>query len=369
MTASEASALSCYQEIGEIDAEHGVTLVQHTISGIVYVKKMLTVYNREVYEYLRDHHVMGTPEILEVVETEGRLIVIEEYISGLTLREILDDGTIFSEEEAVTMIEQLCRILQELHMAKPPILHRDIKPSNILRTSGGRICLLDMNAARRISPGKAQDTQLIGTVGYAAPEQYGFGTSSIQTDIFSTGVLLCELVTGHLPKEGIPEGKIGRIISKCTRIDPADRYTDMAELLSALAAIYSRPGLDLSMTAGNSSGFRYMIPGFRSGSPLHYLIAGSAYLALLWLSLTYTAEGIPSHGPLLWVERIIYLVCGFGILLFTGNYLDIWRTLGLSRIRSILLRLAVVLAIDLFLAGVMVTFMIFAAVVLRPFSL
>ena len=366
MTASDVSALSCYREIGEIDAGHGVTLVQHTISGNVYVKKILTVYNRDVYEYLRDRHVRGTPEVLEVVETEGQLTVIEEYISGLTLREILDHGNVFPEEEAVAMIEQLCRILQELHMARPPILHRDIKPSNIIRTSDGRICLLDMNAARRMSPGKTQDTQLIGTVGYAAPEQYGFGTSNIQTDIYSTGVLLCELVTGHLPKDGIPHGKIGRIINKCTRIDPADRYPDAAGLLSALAATHSRPGLDLSMTAGNSSGFRYMIPGFRSGSPLHYLIGGFAYLALLVLSLTYTAEGIPSHGPVLWAERIIYLVCGFGILLFTGNYLDVWRTLGLTRIRSTFLRLAAVLAIDLFLVGVMVTFMIFAAVAFRP---
>lgn len=367
MTTSEASALSCYREIGAINAEHGVTLVQHTTSGIVYVKKILTIFNVQVYRSLQEHHIKGTPEIMEVIEDAGRLIVIEEYISGQTLRSILDDGRRFSEEEAVSIVRQLCRILLEMHSSEPPILHRDIKPSNIIRTSDGRVCLLDMNAARRISPGKTQDTQLIGTVGYAAPEQYGFGTSSIQTDIYSTGVLLCELVTGHLPKGGLPGGKTGRIIRKCTRIDPADRYTDMAELLNALTALYGRPGLDLSMAAGNSSGFRYMIPGFRSGSPLHYLIAGSAYLALLVLSLTYTAEGIPSHGPFLWVERIIYLVCGFGILLFTGNYLDVWRTLGITRIRSTFLRLVLVLAIDLFLAGVMVTFMIFAAVVLRPF--
>ena len=295
--------------------------------------------------------------------------MIEEYISGRTLREILDHGNVFPEADAVEVTVQLCRILQDLHRAQPPILHRDIKPSNIIRTSDGRICLLDMNAARRMSPGKAQDTQLIGTVGYAAPEQYGFGTSSIQTDIYSTGVLLCELVTGHLPKDGIPHGKIGRIVGKCTRIDPADRYKDMAELLAALAALDSRPrpGLDLSMTAGNSSGFRYMLPGFRSGNPLHYIIGGFAYFALLVLSLTYTAEGLPSGGPVLWTERLIYLVCGFGILLFTGNYLDVWRALHITRIRSTLVRLAAVLAIDVLLAGVMVTFMIFAAMILRPF--
>lgn len=365
MTISEVSALSCYREIGEISADHGVFLVQHTGTGIVYVKKILTVYNAEVYRYLMDHHVKGTPVIFDIQEADGRLIVIEEYISGHTLRDILDRGHLFFESDAVDIVDQLCRILQELHSASPPVLHRDIKPSNIILTADGSIRLLDMNAARRMTPGKAQDTQLIGTVGYAAPEQYGFGTSSIQTDIYSTGVLLCELVTGHLPNAGIPGGKIGRIVRKCTRIDPADRYLDMADLRNAFSALIKRPAVDLSMTAGNSSGFRYTLPGFRSGNPIHYIIAGFAYFALLCLSLTYTAEGFPP-GPVLWTERFIYLICGFCILLFTGNYLDVWRPLRIRRIRNVFVRLAVVLAIDVFLAAVMMTFMIFAAVVLKP---
>ncbi len=196
MNASEAYILSSYKEIAVLNAEHGVTLVQDTTSGIVYVKKILTIYNAEVYLTLKNHPVPGIPEIIEMIEEDDRLIVIEEYIGGQTLRAILDNGNLFPEEEAVRIVEQVCVIVNDLHSADPPIIHRDIKPSNIICTPDGSIRLLDMNAARKVVTGKSEDTQLIGTVGYAAPEQFGFGASTVQTDIYAIGVLLCELMTG-----------------------------------------------------------------------------------------------------------------------------------------------------------------------------
>ena len=114
MITTDAYILSCYREIAVLNSQHGVTLVQHTVSGTVYVKKILETYNADVYEYLYSHHVKGTPEITEIVEQDGRLIVIEEYINGETLRTILDNGNIFTEDTAVTIIEELCRILLEL---------------------------------------------------------------------------------------------------------------------------------------------------------------------------------------------------------------------------------------------------------------
>ena len=86
MITTDAYILSCYREIAVLNSQHGVTLVQHTVSGTVYVKKILETYNADVYEYLYSHHVKGTPEITEIVEQDGRLIVIEEYINGETLR-------------------------------------------------------------------------------------------------------------------------------------------------------------------------------------------------------------------------------------------------------------------------------------------
>lgn len=372
MTTSDACVLSCYREIAVLNAGHGVTLVQHTTTGVVYVKKTLTVYNAEVYRTLRDRHINGIPEIIELIEEDDRLIVIEEYIGGQTLRAILDNGNLFPEEEAVSITEQVCMIIRDLHAADPPIIHRDIKPSNIIRTPDGSIRLLDMNAARKVVTGKSEDTQLIGTVGYAAPEQFGFGASTVQTDLYAIGVLLCELMTGVLPKEKIPRGKTGRIIRKCTRLDPKDRYKSVQDLLDALAACHRySPGaahrFSVYGSTQRSGKWKYMIPGYRTGSPVNILIATSIYAFFLNLVVTLKVEGIPP-GIVLWTERLIYLIFGLGILFFTGNYLNVWDLLKISRIRNPLLRLIVVLLIDALLAVAMVFVMILTAVAMGAYK-
>ena len=372
MNASEAYILSSYKEIAVLNAEHGVTLVQDTTSGIVYVKKILTIYNAEVYRTLKNHPVPGIPEIIEMIEEDDRLIVIEEYIGGQTLRAILDNGNLFPEEEAVRIVEQVCVIVNDLHSADPPIIHRDIKPSNIICTPDGSIRLLDMNAARKVVTGKSEDTQLIGTVGYAAPEQFGFGASTVQTDIYAIGVLLCELMTGVLPKERIPRGRIGRIIRKCTRLDPKDRYKSVRDLLDALAAghgystgvTYSSPGRSYS---GIKRKWKYMIPGYRTGSPVNILIATSVYAFFLSVVINLQVKDIPP-GIVLWAVRLVFLIFGLGILFFTGNYLNIWDRLRISRIRNPLIRLFVVLLIDAVLVVAMVFAMVLTAVAMGVYK-
>lgn len=362
MTTSDACILSCYKEIGVLNPKHGITLVQHITTGTVYVKKTLEIYNADVYEYLQQHHVKGTPEIVEIVEQDGRLIVIEEYISGETLRTILDNGNIFTEETAVGIVEELCRILLELHSATPPILHRDIKPSNIIRTADGSVRLLDMNAARQVNPLKKEDTQLIGTVGYAAPEQYGFGASSVQTDIYSTGVLLNELVTGALPKDKMPRGRLGKIVKKCTRIDPKDRYRSVQELLNALASCHGHTA-DSGRTDYRHN---FMIPGFRSKKPTNMLVAIFIYGFCLALGLNYTAEGI-APGFQTWVERIIYSIGLLAMLLFTGNYLDIWSVIRINRIRNPWLRFLAVVLVDAVIIVITVFIMIYAGLAMGAY--
>lgn len=366
MTLSDSYALSCYREIGIINHEHNVTLVQHDKTGTVYVKKILSVFNEEIYRYLQENPVRGIPQVVEVAEQDGLLIVIEEYVSGLTLRSILDDGNLFSEEEAVTITEQICEIVRELHIADPPILHRDIKPSNIIRMPDGSIRLLDLNAARRAVPDKTEDTELIGTVGYAAPEQFGFGSSTVQTDIYSIGVVLCELLTGALPKEKIPRGRLGKIVRKCTRIDPRNRYRSVDELLNVLASCHSYPAAAVRSRKGGPVLKRFMIPGFRTGNPVNMLVAVIIYISTVNFGLAYTAYGFPP-GRALWAARVICLVFLLAILLFTGNYLDILTILKINRIRNPLLRLVVILAIDAILFVIMVFAMLLAAVALGVF--
>lgn len=350
MTTADQYVLSCYQEIATLDNEHNISLVQHITDGRIYVKKTLTLYNTEVYRYLQRHYIRGLPEVVEIVEQEGLLIVIEEYISGQTLQAILDNGNRFSEQEAVEIIKDLCHILSELHSCVPPIVHRDIKPSNVIRTPDGCTRLLDMNAAKQVRPGQSEDTALIGTEGYAAPEQYGFSASTPQTDIYSLGVLLCELVTGSLPKENLPDGKLGKIVQKCTRIDPKFRYKSTRDLLGSLEALYS-PG-SLSVSENQKAGINaYTFPGFRSRSTPNMVTAIIGYLLLFYFCLTFTDKEIRSVY-MIFAERILFLMTGLWIIFFTCNYRNIWDRSGLfrlfqiSRIRNAWLRSALVLFLD-----------------------
>lgn len=346
MSRSDTCALSCYQQIATIDREHDIRLVQHRETLQVYVRKHLTVYNADVFRYLMEHHIKGTPCIIELVEQDEELTVIEEYISGQTLRAILDNGNLFTAQDAAALIRQLCGILRELHNAPVPIVHRDIKPSNILLTADGEVRLLDMNAAKWMDSAKSEDTHLIGTVGYAAPEQYGFGSSGIQTDVYSVGVLLNELVTGSLPKDRLPPGNLGEIVRKCTRIDPKNRYRDIPELLHALNTYDGGPP-----EAGKkfSPFHRYLPPGFRSGTTVNILTALGGYALLIYLSLTFTASGV-LPGLMTVIERILLFIFGLGLILFTCNYLDVWDACRISRIKNTWLRTAAVLAVDLVLA-------------------
>jgi len=92
-------------------------------------------------------------------------------------------------------------VLSYLHKRKQPIIFRDVKPANIMRTSKGRLYLIDFGIARQFTPGQTRDTGPLGSPGYAAPEQYGKAQTTEQTDIYGLGVTLQTLLTGIDPSE------------------------------------------------------------------------------------------------------------------------------------------------------------------------
>ena len=272
MTLQEELQLSYYKQISILNASHNVFLVQHVETGKLYVKKILSVYDKAVYDELCEYPLENTPRIYAVVEDDSRLIIIEEYINGETLEEIVQRDGPLSESYAVQILMQLCVIVNGLHSYFPPIIHRDLKPSNVIVSNDGIVKLLDMNAAKHYKGSSGEDTQLIGTVGYAAPEQYGFGESSVQTDIYALGVLLNNLVTGDIPKRSLATGQIGHIVEKCTAIDPNDRYQNAAELFSALEKY--RP-FDKTKAA---LFIKWLPPGFRTLNPVKMLLSGFLYV-------------------------------------------------------------------------------------------
>ncbi|MDB7985619.1 serine/threonine protein kinase [Faecalicoccus pleomorphus] len=135
------------------------------------------------------------------------------------------------QAQAVNIVCQLCDILMRLHQLKPPIIHRDIKPENIFYQDG-KIILFDFDIARFYDPSKTRDTTLLGSVGYAAPEQFGFAQTGVQSDVYSCGRLLQVLLTGRLDQS--VKGHFERIIRKALSMDPKDRFQSAAQLKAEL---------------------------------------------------------------------------------------------------------------------------------------
>lgn len=234
---TEILRLSLYEDETYIDGRGDIILVSQIETKKLYVKKLITSYNKSVYEYLRDNPIEHMPRIYEVYESDNCLIVIEEYIRGNTLECVLNEAT-FSEEFALNIVKQTCRILDTLHKQPTPIIHRDIKPSNIIVMGNGEVYLLDMNVAKWYNPDKNDDTRYMGTQYYAAPEQfgYGFSSSSDKTDIYAVGILLNVMLTGKIPKEEKAEGVVWDIIERCISLEPENRYT-ATELIEAIDKI------------------------------------------------------------------------------------------------------------------------------------
>ena len=201
MTPEDELRLSFYEEVAPLNSRHGIDLVRHTGTDRIFVRKKLQHYDREVYDILRESKFSGIPVIEELIEQDDTLILIEEYISGSTLEQTLQEHGCFTEEETSPIILSLCEVLRPLHAHDPEIIHRDIKTTNLILRDDGTLYLIDFDASKMYDPAKNRDTVLIGTEDYAAPEQYGFAQSDRRTDIYAIGVLMCKMLTGKTLSE------------------------------------------------------------------------------------------------------------------------------------------------------------------------
>lgn len=186
--------------------------------------------NAEVYRKLLYISCPNLPTVYEVASQGEENLILEEFIQGDTLDYLLQ-GALFSARETRQIIKQLCQGLWVLHSLAA--VHRDIKPENVI-LRGSEVVLIDFDAARFHKPEAQTDTQILGTTGFAAPEQYGLGQSDTQTDIYSLGVLMNVMLTGEHPSKSLAEGRMGRVIEHCTRVNPAKRYKSVLRLMEAL---------------------------------------------------------------------------------------------------------------------------------------
>lgn len=184
----------------------------------------------EAYDALVKLRCVNLPEILDVIPVDDGQIVLEEFISGMTVAQIMEISR-YNKQGARHIMTALCHALSVIHAQG--LVHRDIKPENLMISDNSRVVLIDFNAAHQVKE-SSRDTVIMGTVGYVSPEQLGITQTDARTDIYAAGVLYNVMLTGQHPSVTIASGKAGRIVRKCTAVNPNERYQTATELWSAL---------------------------------------------------------------------------------------------------------------------------------------
>ena len=195
------------------------------------------------------------PRIYDQFAEDRRWYLVMDFIEGQTLEELLNTTNQHLPLEQVLQISiELCTVLDYLHTRQPLIIFRDLKPSNIMLTPDERLYLIDFGIARHFKPGQIKDTSALGTLGYAAPEQFGKAQTTPRADIYSLGATLHHLITGNDPSltpfrfaslhatgQSIPAG-LDPLIMQMVEIDESkrpDSMTTVKQELQRILALYN----------------------------------------------------------------------------------------------------------------------------------
>ncbi|GCF06847.1 hypothetical protein KDI_04110 [Dictyobacter arantiisoli] len=211
---------------------------QQTITNFKTEAKMLWSLNHP-----------NLPSVRGVFAQGERYFLVMEYVDGATLEELLErNGGPFPERRVLDWARQLCDVLAYLHSHSPPIIFRDMKPGNIMLTRNGQIKLIDFGIARFFRPSHAQDTQVLGTPGYAPPEQYGKAQTDVRSDIYALAMTLFHLLTNTLSDDGFGlenvrainpriSPMVARALEKASSIKPSERYESVDLFRHALLGV------------------------------------------------------------------------------------------------------------------------------------
>lgn len=181
------------------------------------------------------------PRIVDIIDNGITIYIVMDYIEGESLDKILLEYGAQPEELVIGWAKQLCDALSYLHSQKPPIIYRDMKPANVMLKPEGNIKIIDFGIAREYKEQNLADTTVLGTKGYAPPEQYS-GQTDARSDIFALGMTMHHLLTGVDPRNGEPYAPIRQwnpelsegleiIIDRCVEPASENRYQNCADLL------------------------------------------------------------------------------------------------------------------------------------------
>ena len=254
-------------------------LVQNKFTRQLMVRRISPAADYPVLQTLCRIKHRNLMEIYDVKTQDGVCISLCEYINGMTLDMRVEYYQPFDIRSAKDILCQICDGLSQLHING--IVHRDIKPGNVMITDDGMVKIIDYSISRLIKPEQRKDTTVLGTAGYASPEQFGFTQTNGKTDIYACGVLLNYLLTGKLPNEQLHQGPLTTVIQQCIEIDENKRFASADELKKVLQG----------KKINRRRPFR-PLPGFRSKHVFPKIITVFFYTVWIFMLFVYI-NGFP----------------------------------------------------------------------------
>ena len=254
-------------------------LVQNKFTRQLMVRRISPAADYPVLQTLCRIKHRNLMEIYDVKTQDGVCISLCEYINGMTLDMRIEYYQPFDIRSAKQILCQICDGLSQLHING--IVHRDIKPGNVMITDDGTVKIIDYSISRLIKPEQRKDTTVLGTAGYASPEQFGFTQTNGKTDIYACGVLLNYLLTGKLPNEQLHQGLLTTVIQQCIEIDENKRFASADELKKVLQG----------KKINRRRPFR-PLPGFRSKHVFPKIITVFFYIVWIFMLFVYI-NGFP----------------------------------------------------------------------------
>ncbi|MCD2224799.1 serine/threonine protein kinase [Listeria cossartiae] len=341
-----------YKELDNLNnKENPAVLTRNTSTGELFVRKIIPISFAPVIEQLKDLSSNYLPKIDVMIPNGNQLIVYEEYINGKNLADLMKTTATFDADEVTRLMLMLSDALTELHANA--IIHRDIKPSNIMISNDGVLKLIDFDASRVFEVGKNQDTVNLGTIGYAAPEQYGYSQTDARSDIYSIGVLMLELLLG---KNTMPDKEqatsLEKIAMQAAAFDPEQRYQSIQDFRTAVKNDSLGPSFVSELSDFTSSDdfdtesdwenvasdyendfipWYKHIPGFRTGKPWKMVVAVLGYIFMAVGLFSPPADDSKMTHTVNFFNNFLLIVPAF--VIFT-NLCGIWSKLPLLKSSS-----------------------------------
>lgn len=313
-----------YQEIAVLgeDKQTAMKLIRSENGNTLLCKRIDTSL-LPVYRKLINISHENIVKVYGLTKDEYGIIAVMEYFPSKTLEDKMLETGAFCLKDTKNTVIQIAKGVSAIH--ELGIVHRDLSANNILIDKSGRVKITDFGIARIYDKEKNSDTTILGTQGYAAPEQFGFAQTDRKADVYSIGVLMNVMLCQKMPNEGIYKGdpKIMDIIQRCTSLSPADRY-EVEEILELL-------GYKIKNKRVLKRRILRSIPGFRSGNKVNMTLATIAYLYVTFLYFIFIMVKIVEKKMYGIISFLGYLGATLGLGYFVGSFKSVSYKLHIDK--------------------------------------